>query len=44
MVIPIGKTLSYQTLVLFEKKKGKLRRMDITGCVFVPLLGEHGYK
>lgn len=44
MVIPIGKTLSYQTLVLFEKKKGKLHRMDITGCVFVPLLGEHGYQ
>ena len=44
MIIPIGKTLTYQTLTLFEKKKGKLERKDIAGCVFVPLLGEHGYK
>jgi len=44
MVIPIGDYLSYQTLTLFEKRKGKLAKRDITGCVFVPLLGEHGYR
>jgi len=44
LVIPIGKHLSFQTLVLFIKKGGKLQRKDITGCVFVPLLGEHGFK
>ena len=43
MVIPIGERLSYQTLVLFEKRDGRLLKRDITGCVFVPLLGEHGW-
>ena len=44
MVIPVGKNLSYQTLTLFEKKGGILHRKDITGCVFVPLLGPHGWQ
>jgi len=43
MVIPIGKSLSYQTLTLFEKKNGILHKKDISGCVFVPLLGPHGW-
>ncbi len=43
MVIPVGRSLSYQTLTLFEKKGGILHRKDITGCVFVPLLGPHGW-
>jgi protein-L-isoaspartate(D-aspartate) O-methyltransferase len=43
MVIPVGSSLSYQTLMLFEKKGGVLRKKDITGCVFVPLLGPHGW-
>ncbi|RLC45814.1 MAG: protein-L-isoaspartate O-methyltransferase [Candidatus Coatesbacteria bacterium] len=43
MVIPIGKRLSYQTLTLFEKKNGILHKKDISGCVFVPLLGPHGW-
>lgn len=43
MVIPVGSSLSYQTLMLFEKKGGVLQKKDITGCVFVPLLGPHGW-
>jgi len=43
MVIPVGGSLSYQTLTLFEKKNGILHKKDITGCVFVPLLGPHGW-
>ena len=44
MVIPVGRSLSYQTLTLFEKKGGILHRKDISGCVFVPLLGPHGWQ
>jgi len=43
MVIPVGSSLTYQTLTLFEKKGGVLHKKDITGCVFVPLLGPHGW-
>ena len=43
MVVPIGRSLSYQTLTLFEKKNGALHKKDISGCVFVPLLGPHGW-
>ena len=44
MVIPVGGSRSYQTLTLFEKRGGILHRKDITGCVFVPLLGPHGWE
>lgn len=42
LVIPIGGRWS-QDLVLIEKRKGKMIRKSVCGCVFVPLIGEYGY-
>ncbi|MFC1666730.1 protein-L-isoaspartate(D-aspartate) O-methyltransferase [Candidatus Omnitrophota bacterium] len=44
MVIPIGSRFS-QTLVLIEKpNKGRVSEKDVCGCVFVPLVGRHGWS
>ena len=42
LVIPVG-TRQAQVLTLVEKHASGLSRKEITGCVFVPLLGEHGW-
>jgi len=42
LVIPIGGRWS-QDLILIEKRKGKMIKRSICGCVFVPLIGEYGY-
>lgn len=44
IVIPLGEELSYQTLTVVEKKKGKLIYKDITGVIFVPMTGEEVKK
>ncbi|MDI6641809.1 MAG: protein-L-isoaspartate(D-aspartate) O-methyltransferase [Elusimicrobiota bacterium] len=43
VVIPIGDRFS-QVLCVFEKKDGKLKKREICGCVFVPLIGKFGWK
>ncbi len=43
MVIPVGGRLS-QDLKLVRKVKGEQLTSSICGCVFVPLLGEYGWK
>lgn len=43
LVIPIGGRWS-QDLILIEKRKGKMIRKSVCGCVFVPLIGEYGYR
>ena len=43
MVIPVGGSFS-QTLLLVEKEKGKAKTTSVCGCVFVPLIGEYGWK
>lgn len=43
MILPLGETFS-QVLTLVEKRKGKLEFIEICGCVFVPLVGKHGYS
>lgn len=40
MVIPVGNPYSYQKLVLIEKKGEEIFSRDITGVLFVPLVGE----
>ena len=40
IVIPVGNPYSYQKLVLIEKKDGDIFSRDITGVLFVPLVGE----
>ncbi len=42
LILPLGDSFS-QVLTLTEKKNGKLKSMDICGCVFVPLVGKHGW-
>ena len=43
LVIPIGSRQA-QTLTLVEKHEDGLEMSEITSCVFVPLLGEHGWS
>ena len=43
MAIPIG-SQQVQTLTLVEKRHGTLSQQPITACVFVPLLGEYGWR
>lgn len=43
LVIPLGESFS-QVLTVVEKFKDKLKKEEICGCVFVPLIGRYGYK
>ena len=40
LIIPVGSTLSYQTLNLITKVKGKLQVDQVSGVRFVPMTGE----
>jgi len=42
LVIPIGH-YGFQTLIKIIKEDKKLKRQSITGCTFVPLIGEQGW-
>lgn len=43
MVIPVGSRF-HQTLELWMRKKGRLTRQEVLPVVFVPLIGEQGWK
>ena len=43
MAVPIG-TPQAQMLVQVEKRRGALHQKDIASCVFVPLIGAHGWR
>lgn len=43
MLVPVGGR-SYQDLIRVEKRGGRLMRTNEGGCVFVPLVGEYGYR
>jgi protein-L-isoaspartate(D-aspartate) O-methyltransferase len=43
LVVPVGSRYS-QTLYRVVKKKEKVEKENITLCVFVPLIGDHGWK
>jgi protein-L-isoaspartate(D-aspartate) O-methyltransferase len=43
LILPLGESFS-QTLTLLEKKQDKIESIKVCGCVFVPLIGEHGWK
>ena len=43
MVIPVGNRF-HQTLELWMRKKGRLTRQEVLPVVFVPLIGEQGWK
>ena len=43
MLVPVGGKF-YQDLIRVERNGKKLLRENLGGCVFVPLIGEHGYQ
>ena len=43
LVIPVGPQYT-QMLVLIRREGDEFRQTDVCGCVFVPLLGEHGWR
>ena len=43
LVIPVGSRYS-QSLLKIERVGGRFETEDITGCVFVPLVGEGGWR
>jgi len=43
LVIPVGSRYS-QSLLKIERVAGRFETEDITGCVFVPLVGEGGWR
>ena len=44
LVIPVGSGFSQDLAVIEKLAKGKLKRRSICACVFVPLIGEFGWK
>ncbi len=42
MLVPVGGRM-YQDLVRIERRGERYISQDLGGCVFVPLVGEHGY-
>lgn len=43
LVAPVGERSS-QMLILAEKNNGRISETPVCGCVFVPLVGEYGFK
>ncbi len=43
MVLPYGKHFS-QELLRITKKRGKIKKENFGGCMFVPLIGQYGWK
>ena len=43
LILPLGTSFS-QVLTLVERVQGDLRVRETCSCVFVPLIGEHGWK
>jgi protein-L-isoaspartate(D-aspartate) O-methyltransferase len=44
MLVPVGEVYLGQELVMVEKRKGRPVTTEHGGCVFVPLIGEHGFR
>jgi protein-L-isoaspartate(D-aspartate) O-methyltransferase len=43
MLVPVGSSW-YQDLVMISRRKGRFHTENLGGCVFVPLIGEHGHR
>ncbi len=41
LMVPIGNT--FCMLTLLEKQKGVIKKKNLGGCAFVPLVGKHGF-
>jgi protein-L-isoaspartate(D-aspartate) O-methyltransferase len=44
LVVPVGARSSLQTLYKITKQGDSFNKKEFTSCVFVPLLGEYGWK
>lgn len=44
MLVPVGEVYAGQELVMVEKRSGRPVTTEHGGCVFVPLIGEHGFR
>lgn len=44
MLVPVGTAYLGQDLILVEKRGGKPVASNLGGCIFVPLIGEHGFR
>lgn len=44
MLVPVGEVHVGQELVMVEKKSGRPVTTEHGGCIFVPLIGEHGFR
>ena len=42
LLIPVGKTVC--NLILLEKNENEIKKYNLGGCAFVPLIGELGHK
>lgn len=43
LIIPVGERF-YQDLILAEKVNHQIRTKNLGGCMFVPMVGEYGFK
>ncbi|MDI6916352.1 MAG: protein-L-isoaspartate O-methyltransferase [Thermoplasmatales archaeon] len=43
LLIPVGERFM-QDLILLEKKNNKISKRNLGGCMFVPLVGEYGFR
>ncbi len=44
LLVPVGPVYVGQELVRVEKRGGRQKRTNLGGCIFVPLIGEHGFR
>ncbi|NOZ82944.1 MAG: protein-L-isoaspartate(D-aspartate) O-methyltransferase [Euryarchaeota archaeon] len=44
LLIPVGSRLGQELLLVEKLESGELRTQKIIDCVFVPLIGRHGWK
>ena len=44
MLIPIGPRYHQNLIKITKTQKGEIKKKNLGGCVFVPLIGKHGWK
>ena len=44
MVMPVGPRAAQRLMLLEKDSQGRVSEKDVCGCVFVPLIGKHGWS
>lgn len=44
LVMPVGPRFTQRLMLLEKTQKGRIAERDVCGCVFVPLIGNYGWK